>query len=144
MNNNDSKALLNSVLRTTQMGQTGIRSVRAAATAAQLQNELDNELNEYDSLERSAMHLAQARNWKLSELPGTVRGMAATMSRLRLAGGNRDSKIAGMLIQGNTRGMITGLKNLHRTESCDQQIIDLAQQLVERETENIRKTQAFL
>ncbi len=139
-----SKELLTSVLRTTQMGQSGIRSVMPRAIGPGLQQELKNQLKEYDAIEEKAQSIAQSRGWKLSELPGSIQAMSSAMARAQLMGGNVDSKIAGMLIQGNTRGMITGLKNLHRSDHSDASVEDLAQRLLNRESVNIQKTQPFL
>ncbi len=139
-----SQELLTSVLRTTQMGQSGIRSVLPKAIAPGLRRELEAQLAEYDAIETQAQKIAQRRGWKLSELSSAVQAMSTTMARAQLLGGNVDSKIAGMMIQGNTRGMITGLKNLHRSSHSDSSVEELAQRLLERETVNIQKTQPYL
>ncbi len=140
----NSQEILNSVLRTTQMGQSGIRSVMPRAIGPGLQQELESQLQEYDSIEEKAMSIAENRGWQLRELPYSIQTMSSAMAKARLMGGNVDSKIAGMLIQGNTRGMITGLKNLHRASHQDPQVEELAQRLLNRESVNIQKTQPFL
>ena len=66
------------------------------------------------------------------------------MSKAKLARGNADSKIAGMMIQGNTRGMIKGLKNVHQFNRNDEQVNALSQKLLDCETANIRQMQSFL
>ena len=70
--------------------------------------------------------------------------MSTMMSKVQLMGGEVDSKIAGMLIQGNTRGMILGLKNLRKASKADPRARDLAQRLLNRENMNIQKSQQFL
>ena len=65
-------------------------------------------------------------------------------TRMKLTGGNSDSKIAGMMIQGNTRGMIKGLKNLHQFNKQDLQVRTLSQRLLDCENANIRQMQSFL
>ena len=57
---------------------------------------------------------------------------------------NTDSKIADMMIQGNTKGMIKGLKNLHQFPEQDDQISILSQRLLDCESANIRQMQGFL
>ena len=54
------------------------------------------------------------------------------------------SRIADLLIQGNTKGMIQGLRNLHRFSGQDHQIRILSQKLLDCETAHIRQMQAFL
>lgn len=143
-NMKDSKELLASVLHTTQMGQTGIRSVRDNAIRTGLKQELDQQLKEYDSIEKEALRLAASRGWSLTDVNPAVRKMSDMMSRARLMGGDVDSKIAGMLIQGNTRGMILGIRNLRRSSGSDAQVTQLAQKLLDRENINIQKTQTYL
>ena len=140
----NSKELLTSVLHTVQMGQTGIRAVSDNAVKMGLRQELDRQLKEYDSIEKDALHLAQVRGWELSNVNPVVRQMSKLMSQVRLIGGEVDSKIAGMLIQGNTRGVILGVKNLNRYDQKDDQVGHLAQELLDKENINIQKTQPYL
>jgi hypothetical protein len=140
----DNKELLTSILHTVQMGQTGIRSVHANAIRPALRSELDNQLKEYDSIEKEAIQLAKARDMYLSNVNPAIRQMSKIMSQIRLIGGDVDSKIAGMLIQGNTRGIILGVKNLNRADSRDDQVLQLARKLLNLENMNIQKSQQFL
>ena len=66
------------------------------------------------------------------------------MTRMKLTGSNSDSKIAGMMIQGNTRGMIKGLKNIHQFAGQDEQLQILSRKLLDCETANIRQMKPFL
>ena len=140
----NSKEILSSVLKTTQMGQVGIRSVLDAAMQPGLRKTLESQLREYDSIESEAHSIASQRGWELPELDPAVRAMSNVMSRMKLTGGNCDSKIAGMMVQGNTRGMITGLKNIHQYDEEDVQVNTIAQKLLDTETANIRQVQDFL
>lgn len=142
MKNN--KEILSSVLKTTQMGQVGIRSVLDSSMRPALRKALESQLQEYDSIETEAHSIANQRGWELRELDPAVRFMADMMTRMKLNGRNTDSKIAGMMIQGNTRGMIKGLKNLHQFGGQDAQIHILSQKLLDCETANIRQMQPFL
>ena len=139
-----SKELLSSLLKTTQMGQVGIRSVLDTAMQPGLRRALTDQLKEYDSIETEAHCIASSRGWQVAELDPMIRTMADMMTRLQLAGGNSDSKIAGMMIQGNTRGVIKGLKNLHQFNKQDQQVTSLSQKLLDCENANIRQMQSFL
>ena len=66
------------------------------------------------------------------------------MARMQLMGKDKDSKIAKMLVQGNTRGLIKGLKNLHHWVPLDPSVDAIAQKLVTREKENIRQACEYL
>lgn len=140
----NSKELLTSVLKTTQMGQVGIRSVLDVSMRPGLRKALESQLREYDAIESEAHAIASQRGWELPELDPALRFMADAMTRMKLTHGNCDSKIADMMIQGNTRGMIKGLKNLHQFPKLDDQISIISQKLLDCETANIRQMQAFL
>lgn len=140
----DSHKILNSLLSSVQMGQVGIRSVMEKAVRTDLKRALKSQLREYDSYETQAFNIAAARGWKLKEVDPAVRKMADMMSRARLAFGAQDSKIAAMMIQGNTRGMIINLKDLHQSQNVDKQVMDLSQRLLDAEEANIKQMQGFL
>ena len=140
----DSQKILNSLLNTVQMGQVGIRSVMKKAVRADLQRALSSQLQEYDRFESQAFDIAAARGWKLKEVDPAVKGMANMISRTKLAFGAQDSKIAAMMIQGNTRGIIMGLKDLHQGHQIDKQVLDLSQRMLDTEEANIKQMQGFL
>lgn len=140
----DSKDLLSSVVKTTQMGQVGIRCVMKNAVKSDMKKALKSQLKEYNAIEQEAQSIASARGWQIEELDPAVKYMAGMMTRARLMGQDVDSKIAAMMIQGNTRGTIKTLKNLHRYQKQDKCISDLSQRLLDCETENIRQMQGYL
>ena len=140
----NSKEILSSLLKTTQMGQIGIRSVLDTSMRPGLLKALESQLHENDSIETEAHAIATQRGWELPELDPAVRFMADMSVRMKLNGKNTDSKIAGMMIQGNTKGMIKGLKILHLFGGQDEQIGILSQKLLDCETANIRQMQGYL
>ncbi|MBO5323185.1 MAG: hypothetical protein J6A88_03685 [Oscillospiraceae bacterium] len=138
------KEILSSLLKTTQMGQIGIRCVQKQAENPELQQALDSQLREYDKIEREAHNIANMRGWVLPELNPGIRAMSEMMTRMKLMGGRKDSKIAGMMIQGNTKGVIMSLKNLHQYSNRDARIEELSNKLLEKENDNIRQMEPFL
>jgi len=140
----NSREILTSVLKTTQMGQIGIRSVLDTSMRPGLRKALESQLREYDSIETEAHSIATQRGWDMAELDPSVRVWSNLMTRMKLGGRNTDSKIADMMIQGNTKGMIKGLKTLHQFGQQDEQINTLSQKLLDCETANIRQMQGYL
>ena len=140
----DSQKILNSLLSTVQMGQVGIRAVMKKAVRTDLKKALQSQLKEYDSFENQAFNIAAARGWELKEVDPAVKAMANMISRTKLAIGAQDSKIAAMMIQGNTRGIIMGLKDLHQGQQIDKQVVDLSQRMMDTEEANIKQMQGFL
>lgn len=140
----NNKQLLDSINSTVQMGQIGIRSVLDTSVSTPLRNALRSQLREYDLLETQAHQIASTRGWELHDVNPAVRKMADLMTRTRLSYWNTETKIAAMMIRGNTRGMIIGYKDLHKCSRPDSQILDISQKLLDCEAENIRQMQGFL
>ena len=140
----DSKEILSSILKTTQMGQVGIRAVLNHAVGAGLKKELQSQLHEYDLIESEAHAIAASRGWEPEELDPTVKAMAKMCTRARLSYGNVDSKIAAMMINGNTRGMIKGLKNRNHSKCSDERVLALSKKLLECEKTNVTQMQGFV
>lgn len=140
----NSQQILSSVLKTTQMGQIGIRSVLDTRMRPGLRRALEQQLREYDQIETEAHTLAAQRGWELKDLDPAVRMMSNMVTRMKLSAGGTESKIADMMIQGNTKGMIKGLRNMHQFPREDSRISALSQKLLDTETANIRQMQAFL
>ncbi len=140
----NSKEILSSVLKTAQMGQVGIRSLLDTTMQPALRSALESQLREYDAIETEAHAIASQRGWELRELDPAVRFLSDRMTRMKLVGSNRDSRIADMMIQGNTRGLIQGIRGLHQYPSRDDRISGISQKLLDCETANIRQMQQFL
>ncbi|MBE6923844.1 MAG: hypothetical protein E7466_01210 [Ruminococcaceae bacterium] len=140
---NDEK-MISSIVKTVQMGQFGIRCVQEKATDPQLKLALRDQLKQYDTFEEKAYNLAQQKGWNITPLDPSIQRMSAMMTRMRLIGGHANSKIAEMLVQGNTKGMIKSTRDLHRSGDCDPQLNALAHNLIDSERSNIRQASQFL
>lgn len=140
----DSKEILSSVLKTTQMGQIGIRSALEAEMKPELRQAMEAQLQEYDAIESQAHSIAAERNWVLQELNPSIRFMTDRMTKMKLSYGEVNSKIAEMMIRGNTSGVIKGLKNLHQMEQQDDSVSALSLKLLDTESANVDQMKQFL
>ena len=140
----NSREILTSVLKTTQMGQIGIRSVLDTSMRPGLRKTLESQLREYDSIETEAHSIATQRGWDMDELDPSVRVWSNLMTRMKLGGRNTDSKIADMMIQGNTMGVTKSLRVIHDYSMEDERVSDLANKLLETEQNNIEQMKPFL
>ena len=140
----DNLQLLSAMLKTIQTGQVEIRSVLDTNLSSSLRDTLETQLQEYHSIEAEAHTLAVQRGWELTDLDPGRRFLKDRSMRMKLNGRNTDSRIADLLIQGNTKGMIRGLKHLHQLQTQDHQILVLSQKLLDCERAHIRQMQSFL
>ncbi len=126
------------------MGQIGIRSVMDYAAQDDFKKALRSQLKEYDEIEQEAHAIAAARGWDIEELDPAIKFMSKAYARTNLKFSGSDSKIAGMMIQGNTRGMIKGTKNQHHSCRQDPRVAQLSQKLIDCETQNIHQMRGYL
>ena len=139
-----SKDVLSSVIKTAQMGQIGIRSVLNTPLRASLQDALRSQLRKYDKIEREALSLASSRGWELKQQSPSIKYMTNMMTTTRLRFGDSSSKAAAMMIQGSTKGIIKGYKNLNQFSVPDERVSELARKLLQCEQANIQQMQGFL
>ena len=138
------RQMLGSILKTAQMGQISIRGALHASLQPGLKTALREQLREYGMIESEAHAIASQRGWELKELQPGRRLATGMMNRMKLSRDSSDSRIADRMIQENTRGMIAGLKDLHRYEQQDYRVSSLSQRLLDCEAATIRQLQAFL
>ena len=142
--NMNSKDLLNSIVKTSQMGQIGIRSVLNSSVQQDLRTELQAQLDGYDHMEREAIEIAASKGWKVDELNPMIKTMTNLMTKTRLRFGNTDSKAAAMMIRGNMKGIIKGNKNLNHCKCSDERISRLQAKLIRHEEQYTKQMQGFL
>ena len=140
----NSQRVLNDIIKTSQMGINGINVVMDKTRQPALRQALKVQRREYSDIEQQAKLLAQQKGYRIDQIKPITRRMGAMMSKTQLMVGDPDSKIAGMMIQGNTRGMILSLKNMRRCNKPDSQVAELAQKLLETEKNNIDSMEGFV
>ena len=140
----NNQRVLNDIIKTSQMGVNGINVVMDKTCQPALRQALKVQRQEYSDLEQRAKLLASRKGYRIDQIKPITRRMGALMSKTQLLTGEPDSKIAGMMIQGNTRGMILSLKNMRRCNNPDSQVADLAQKLLDTEKNNIVSMQGFV
>lgn len=136
--------IVSSIVKTTQMGQIGIRCVLNAAIKPKLRETLQSQLREYDTIERQAQCVAASNGFDIKELDPMIKHSVNAMVKAKLRFGNVDSKAAAMMIKGNMQGIIKGYKNLNQFTAADDEITTLAKKLLDCEKENIQQMQRFL
>ena len=140
----NSERVLNDVIKTCQMGIQGIDIVMEKTSEPALRQALKVQRKEYSDLEAEGKLLAQRKAISNEPIGAVTKRMSAWISRGQLLVGEPNSKIAGMMIQGNTRGMILVLKNTRRCDNCDEQIAQLAQKLLVTQKHNIESMEPFV
>lgn len=140
----DNERILTQIDQITQMGQVGINYAMPKAIQPALRQALRVQRLEYQTIGAKAKNLAKAKGLKLRNGTRMMKHLSAMSSSMQFRGSHVDSKIAGTMIQGNTRGMIQSLKGMHHAKHTDPDVAKLAQSLLESEINNIRQMEGFL
>lgn len=140
----ENEKILSQIVKITQMGQVGINSVMPKAMQPALRQALKVQRLEYQTIGAKAKNMAKSKGLQTSNGSTILQRMSALSARGRLMSGNADSKIAGMMIQGNTRGMIQSLKDMHQAKHPDPDVAQLSQKLLQTQINNIRQMEGFL
>ena len=138
------KQILTQISKAAQMGQYGIQSVMPYASQPALRQALKYQRKEYASIQQEAMNLAKRKGYHLESLGKIPKAMAGISARSHLLSGDRNSKIAGMMIQGSTRGVIESLQNAGKWNRQDAAVEKLAQKMLQTQQYNIDQLKGFL
>ena len=141
LNNTD---LLNHIRQTTEMGRDGIDMVMEYAEYKPFRDALQDQKAEYSRLYRAADTMLRLRGGEPQELSAIAKLSSELSSSMKTMRDHSTSKIAEMMIQGNTRGMTKSLQCLDQYSGDDKEVKALAEKLLRTEEANIEQMKPFL
>lgn len=141
LNNTD---LLNHIRQTTEMGRDGIDMVMEYAEYKPFRDALQDQKTEYSKLYRTADTMLRVRGEEPQELSAIAKLSSELSSSMKTMRDHSTSKIAEMMIQGNTRGMTKSLQCLDQYDGQDKEVKALAEKLLRTEEANIEQMKPFL
>ena len=136
--------LLNHIHQTTEMGQRGIDMVMDYVESASLRDALQQQRTEYGSIYRTADTMLRSRNVQPEKLNAFAKLSTEISSSMQTMADHSESKIAEMMIQGNTKGMTKSIQCLNDYSGTSTEVKSLAQKLLKTEEANIKQMKAFL
>ena len=137
--------MLNSIRKTTEMGAYGIRSVMEETGDPGLYKELQAQLSEYEKIYEEADALLKDRGGNAKNVNPMAK-MGSSMSakmKIRMAK-DPNAKVAELMMQGNTRGMIKSIHNNRTMGVLDPKVSTLSNRLLQTEQANIDTLKTFL
>ncbi len=134
--------LLNDICKNTEMGIDGIQMVQKRCKNRALHQALQRQLEEYQTIFSEADQLLGRFGETPHQIPAAAKiASHLTMTRLR---DSSASGIAGMMIQGNTMGMIQMTRQLRQRRGSGAEARRLASRLIATEEANIEQMRPFL
>ena len=136
--------MLRSIRQSTEMGCSGIRAVLPEAQNPAMQSALRSQWKEYDSIYAEADRLLRERGVRLSGVNPLAKYGSMLTAKLRVRSSrNTTARIAEMLVQGNTRGMVKSMQNLRAMGVLDPKVSSLSTRLLQTEQANIEEMKHF-
>lgn len=106
---------------------------------------LENELKEYETALKKTEELMEKKDISTINIPPIAKISSKLSINMNIAKDNSDSKIADMLIQGSTMGILEITRKLKKYKtSIDKDISKLAEEINMFQNKNIKKLQKYL
>jgi uncharacterized protein (DUF305 family) len=136
--------LLQFIHKTAVMGIEGLRDVEDRIQEAPLRQAVRQQITEYQKITQESGQMLRAKGEKPKDPGAMARMSSQVMSTAKTLTNASASKIAEMVIQGNTMGITKGTKHLHEYAGRDKKVRALAEKLLETEQANVDQMKQFL
>lgn len=136
--------MLNQIRQTTKMGQVGIHAVMKGGLSPEFHHALKSQLQEYDAIYHEADRLLQEHGGRPKNLSPLAKWGSSMASAMKLKTDGSVSKVAEMMIQGNTKGMIKSIQSIRGMGVLDPKVSALSNRLLQTEQANIDQMKAYL
>lgn len=138
-------SMLNSIRRTTQMGCYGIQTALEESQDHEIQAALHSQLQEYENIYGEADRLLREREGRAKNVNPLARYGSMMSSKMKIrTSGDPTAKIAELMLQGNTRGMIKSMHNIRTMGLLDPKVSGLSNRLLQTEQANIDQMKQYL
>lgn len=137
--------MLQTIRKTTQMGCYGIETVIGETLNRNFRSALRSQQSEYEKIFREADRMLKERGAEPKDVHPVARYGSAMMSKMQVRlSGDPTAKIAALMLQGNTRGMMKSMHNIRTMGALDPRVAGLSSQLLQTEQDNIEQMKPYL
>ena len=137
--------MLNAIRRTTEMGCYGIKSVLNETANREFRGALRAQYDEYAQIYEEADRLIRERGGRIKDLNPMAKYGSAMTSKMRVrASIDPTAKIAELMLQGNTRGMIKSMHDIRTMGTLEPRVASLSRRLLQTEQNNINQMKKYL
>ena len=136
--------LLSHVYQTAEMGQDGITSVLKRSRDPSLNQALERQKREYHDLQASAGDMLRARGIQPDGVGAVAKLSSGMMSAMKTMMDHSSTKIAEMMIQGTTMGIVKTIRHLNDYQGQDGDARRLGERLLDMQEQNVERMKAYL
>ena len=138
-------SMLNSIRRTTEMGCYGIKGVLNETANREFRGALRSQYDEYAQIYEEADRLLRERGGRIKDLNPMAKYGSVMSSKIRVrASSDPTAKIAELMLQGNTRGMIKSMHDIRTMGNLEPRVASLSRRLLQTEQNNINQMKQYL
>ena len=136
--------LLNQIHQNADMGRDSIRHIIQLSNDSQFLHALNSQLDEYEEAYDESGRLLRAQGVQAEDASPVAKAMSRVTSTMKSLVNPSTSKLAEMMIQGNTMG-VTELKKQHNAyHGSNPAIVSLAKRQLNMEEKNIEEMKKYL
>lgn len=136
--------LLNDICKTAEMGRDNLSHVVEQALDDELRGVLRNQMEKYQDSYEKACNLLREHGETPEHASNMAKAMAHVSTDMKTMWNDSSSKLAEMVIQGNTMGITKITQRLHEYGGKNQKVIDLAKQEITKQQANIEELKKYL
>lgn len=136
--------MLNRIRKSTQMGQVGIHAVMKGDLNTEFHKVLKQQLDEYDEINKQADDLLRIHGGTPENISPIAKWGNAMATKMKHKADGSTSKIAEMMVEGNTKGMIKSMQAIRSLGVLDPKVSALSNRLLQTEQANIDQMKKYL
>ena len=140
----DDQKMLNEIRKGTDMGIVGIDCVIDAIDNEDVRNVLDEQRTEYRRIYHEADRLLENCGGKKRDISPLAKYGAIMASKMKQTIDGSAARVAEMMIEGNTKGLIKSYRCKRELHPTDPETRGLAEKLLQTEVHNIEQMKQFL
>ena len=136
--------LLGEVYKSVTMGSDSITTLMSKTTDASMRSDLTTQLEGYQNFATATKTKMYEKNFKVKETSVFVKVPAEVSMNVTTMMDNSNTKIAEMMINGSTMGIIELTRKIRRTPCADADSVKIANDVVAFEESGIEKMKTYL
>lgn len=140
---NDSQ-MLEYLCQDADMGRSSAKHVLKLAKDEALSATIKEQLNDFEHAYDSAAQMLSQSGKEAPKSNPMAKAMASLNTEMQNFMDSSSSKIAEMMIQGNTMGITTITKQLHEYDGSNKQVAELSKKQIQMEQQNVEDLKKFL
>lgn len=136
--------MLNYVYQNAEMGRDALTQLIQITNDTKFRKTMEAQLSEYQNVFDSAEKMIQERNEQAKGVGPMAKISSRLMVNAKTMMDSSPSKMAQMLIQGSTMGVVEVTRHMKDYDGSDERVNDISQKLLRTEQQNIEEMKKYL